>query len=52
MSCKKRPVAIVWNGELVFLVLVYELKMSDPQKDEAEQGENKRLFTFGSPDLC
>jgi len=34
------------------MVLVYELKIGDPQKDEAEKGENKRLFTFGSPDLC
>jgi len=36
----------------VFLDLVHELKIGDPQKEEAEKGENKRVFTCGSPDLC
>jgi hypothetical protein len=36
----------------VFLDLVYKVKIGDPQKDEAEKGENISLFACCSPDLC
>lgn len=29
----------------MFLDLLHELKIGDPQKEEAEKGENKRVFT-------
>jgi hypothetical protein len=36
----------------VFMYIVYELKIDFPHKDEAEEGENKRLCACDSPELC
>jgi hypothetical protein len=35
----------------MFLCVVYELRIDYPHKDEAEEGENKRLYACDSPEL-